>query len=149
MQLNRFTDLGLRVLISLQYLPESKLSTVESLAKQLNVSRNHLVKIVYFMAQTGWIDSFKGRNGGIRLSALSHRLKLGDIVQALEQASSETSALINCQQPPCSMTEFCYLPQIFSEAQQAFYHSLNCYTLRQLQAPATNQAVIKWLDQQK
>ncbi|PIT14756.1 hypothetical protein BGI30_03835 [Snodgrassella alvi] len=149
MQLNRFTDLGLRVLISLQYLPESELTTVELLAKQLNVSRNHLVKIVYFMAQTGWIDSFKGRNGGIRLAAPSHQLKLGDIILALEQTSSETPAIINCQQPSCSMTEFCNLPQVFNEALQAFYHSLNHYTLRQLQVPATNQAVIKWLDQQK
>ncbi|PIT09087.1 hypothetical protein BHC46_05140 [Snodgrassella alvi] len=149
MQINRFTDLGLRVLITLQYLPESELSTVDELAKQLNVSRNHLVKIVYFMAQSGWINSFKGRNGGIRLASTGYQLKLGDIVQALEQASSETSALVNCQQPPCSIKEFCYLPQAFSEAQQAFYHSLNRYTIRQLQAPATKQTVLKWLVQQK
>lgn len=147
MQLNRFTDLGLRVLLSLQYLPESELSTVENLAKQLNVSRNHLVKIVYFMAQAGWIESFKGRNGGIRLAAGSQQLQLGSIVQALEEVSSEISTLINCQQPPCSMTEFCFLPKLFNQAQQAFYASLNQYTLKQLQVPATNQAVIKWLTQ--
>ena len=147
MQLNRFTDLGLRVLLALQYLPENRLSTVESLARQLSVSKNHLVKIVYFMAQSGWIDSFKGRKGGIKLAASSYQLKLGDIVQALELASSETPHLINCRQPPCSMAEFCYLPRLFSEAQQAFYHSLNHYTLSQLKAPADNQAIIKWLEQ--
>ena len=99
------------------------------------------------MAQSGWIDSFKGRKGGIKLAASSYQLKLGDIVQALELASSETPYLINCRHPPCSMAQFCYLPRLFNEAQQAFYHSLNRYTLSQLKAPADNQAIIKWLEQ--
>lgn len=146
MQLNRFTDLGLRVLLSLQQRDHhTQLSTVDNLATELAVSRNHLVKIVHFMAQSGWIESFKGRTGGIRLASAAPQLLLGDIITALEEASSGYPHLINCHTPPCSLAGYCYLPTILTGAQQAFYAYLNRYTLQDLGQSNSREHIIQWL----
>ena len=50
MQLNRFTDLGIRVLMYLGSI-EGPSVTIARLAEDLQVSKNHLVKVVHFMAQ--------------------------------------------------------------------------------------------------
>lgn len=133
MQLARYTDLGLRVLILLQQRIQDKdLSTVDGLASELQVSRHHLVKIVHFMAKSGWIQSYKGRSGGIRLNASTSKLLLGTVISLLEKASSSSINLINCHKPPCSLFNHCKLPMLLNAAQQAFYDHLNQYQLQDL-----------------
>lgn len=148
MQLNRFTDLGLRVLLLLQQrVRHTELSTVDGLATELKVSRHHLVKIVYFMAQSGWIESYRGRTGGIRLAQSAPQLLLGNIISALENVSSESTQLINCKKPPCSLIGFCPLPAILNSAQQVFYDYLNRYTLKDLAKKDASEHIMRWVRQ--
>ncbi|MFZ7277568.1 RrF2 family transcriptional regulator [Avibacterium endocarditidis] len=67
MQINKFTDYGFRVLIYLARQQECT-HTIASLAKQLHLSQNHLVKIVHFMAKQQWLITSRGKGGGIRLA---------------------------------------------------------------------------------
>ncbi|WP_066569928.1 Rrf2 family transcriptional regulator [Snodgrassella sp. CFCC 13594] len=147
MQLNRFTDLGLRVLIMLSHTPPTQKITVAQIAQALSVSQNHLVKIVHFMASAGWVESFKGRHGGIRLAPASYARPLGELVQQLEIHSSEGRPLIDCHQPPCSLLPLCSLPPLLAQAQQAFYQALNQHTLQDISRhdSQSNEIVVQWL----
>ena len=69
MQLSKFSDYSFRALIYLGHKPHI-LCTVEELAQELHASGHHMKKVVHKLANLGYIQSQKGRNGGLRLRLL-------------------------------------------------------------------------------
>lgn len=128
MQLNRFTDLGIRVLMYLGSI-EGPSVTIARLAEDLQVSKNHLVKVVHFMAQQQWLLTSRGKSGGIALAKRPEDYAIGNVVRVLEQNSVNGERLINCQQPPCVLLPACGLPFILQQALEQFYQFLNQYNL--------------------
>lgn len=129
MQLTHFTDLGLRVLMYASQ-PErvtqtGKAVTISEIAESLNVSRNHLVKVVHFMANQQWLVTTRGKGGGLALAKSPEHYNLGQVVRILEG----TTQVINCAEPPCTLRLACGLKGILDQALQAFYQSLDQYTL--------------------
>lgn len=125
MQLNKFTDYALRVVLYIA--PSRELPyTISEVATALHVSENHLIKVVHFMAKQHWLMTTRGKGGGIRLNPQSLTLKLGDIVQTLQGDHQ----VVNCLEPsPCILLKTCGLKSILNQAMQQFYQSLNQYTL--------------------
>jgi Rrf2 family nitric oxide-sensitive transcriptional repressor len=103
------------------------------------VSRNHLVKVVHFMAQQGWVSTSRGKGGGLRLSQSADRYRLGDLIRQLEQQGP----LIDCREPPCALDGACRLSGVLAQTLQAFYEALNGYTLADLVRDPTAAAIIK------
>ena len=128
MQLNRFTDLGIRVLMYLSSVDRPSV-TIGRLAEDLQVSKNHLVKVVHFMAQQQWLLTSRGKSGGIALAKRPEDYAIGNVVRVLEQNSVNGERLINCQQPPCVLLPACGLPFILQQALEQFYQFLNQYNL--------------------
>ena len=128
MQLNRFTDLGIRVLMYLGSI-EGPSVTIARVAEDLQVSKNHLVKVVHFMAQQQWLLTSRGKSGGIALAKRPEDYAIGNVVRVLEQNSVNGERLINCQQPPCVLLPACGLPFILQQALEQFYQFLNQYNL--------------------
>ena len=128
MQLNRFTDLGIRVLMYLGSI-EGPSVTIARLAEDLQVSKNHLVKVLHFMAQQQWLLTSRGKSGGIALAKRPEDYAIGNVVRVLEQNSVNGERLINCQQPPCVLLPACGLPFILQQALEQFYQFLNQYNL--------------------
>lgn len=124
MQLNKFTDYALRVVMYIST-PRDMPYTIAELAENLEVSQNHLVKIVHFMAQQKWIITSRGKGGGIRLNQDALDTKLGDIVRIL-QGNQE---IIDCKNPPCVLLNRCNLKSVLDQAMQQFYDHLNQYHL--------------------
>jgi len=140
MQLTRFTDFGLRVLMYLtQCRHRSAAVTIPEIADRFSVSRNHLVKVVHFMAQQGWVSTSRGKGGGLRLSQSADDYRLGDLIRQLEQQGP----LIDCREPPCALDGACRLSGVLAQTLQAFYEALNGYTLADLVRDPTAAAIIK------
>lgn len=129
MQLTHFTDLGLRVLMYTsqpQRVTQSgKAVTISEIAQSLQVSRNHLVKVVHFMAGQGWLATTRGKGGGLALAKSPDQYNLGQLVRVLEG----TTQLVDCADPPCALRMGCGLKTLLNQALQAFYQSLDQYTL--------------------
>lgn len=68
MRLTNYTDYSLRVLIFLAFKKGGELSTTKEIAENYNISNNHLVKIIHQLGQLGYIETIRGRNGGIKLA---------------------------------------------------------------------------------
>ena len=68
MQLTRFSDLGLRVLMDLSVLGPDAVTTIAEVTARFQVPHNHLSKVVQFMGQQGWLHTVRGKGGGIRLA---------------------------------------------------------------------------------
>lgn len=129
MQLNRFTDLGLRVLIYLTQPPRPTPFTISEMAKQLQVSHHHLVKVVHFMAKQGWVQTTRGKGGGIRLARPASAYRLGQAIKTLEQNTQNQNQLVDCHSTPCTLIRICALKPVLDQALQLFFDTLDQYTL--------------------
>lgn len=129
MQITRFSDYSLRVLMYLALQPE-RWSTIAEIADQYAISKNHLMKVVQWLGSQGYVDTARGKFGGIRLAENAASLRVGDLVRLTEQ----DTVLLECfgSDNRCAITPACRLKKIFADAQEAFYQSLSRYTLEDL-----------------
>ncbi|MAS87824.1 MAG: BadM/Rrf2 family transcriptional regulator [Micavibrio sp.] len=127
MQLTSFTDYGLRVLMYLAANPD-RLSSVKEVSDHFGISRNHLVKVVHRLSQLEYIETTKGKGGGIRIVKDTDKLRLGDLIKILEPNMS----LVECFDPStnsCKITNMCQLKHYLFEGSQSFVATMNKYSL--------------------
>jgi Rrf2 family nitric oxide-sensitive transcriptional repressor len=130
MRLTTFTDYTFRGLIYLGLHPTT-LATVGELADCYDISRNHLTKVVHYLGQNGYIETLRGKGGGIKLALSPEVIQIGVLVRDTEKSS----LLVECfsvGQCHCKIVPACRLTGILQEAQQAFFQVLDRYTLNDL-----------------
>lgn len=127
MQLTKYTDISLRVLMHLALNPEKR-ATITEISDIYNVSRNHLLKVVHQLAIQGYIVSTQGRGGGISLANGTENVTVGEIVREMEQSLE----LIDCEGSGCPLTPSCNLKRALNEAMNAFLSKLDDYTIADL-----------------
>ena len=84
MRLTLHTDYALRLLMLLAIEPENR-HTIEEVAQRYDISRNHLMKVTQTLSQAGFLESLRGRGGGLRLSRFPASINLGAVVRATER----------------------------------------------------------------
>ncbi|MDG0023090.1 Rrf2 family transcriptional regulator [Trinickia sp. Y13] len=137
MRLTDYTDYALRVLLFLA-VREEGLSTIQDISDAYGISKNHLMKVVQRLGELGWIDTVRGRNGGLRLNQRSLALTIGQVVRATEG----DFAIVGCfaregaEPRSCVIEPQCRLKHVFESARGAFLAELDRYTLRELASPA-------------
>lgn len=128
MQLSKFTDYSLRVLIYLGSKGEAR-STIEEIAESYAISKEHLRKVVHQLALSGVVDSKRGRSGGLKLARAASEISIGEVVRQ----SEENFALVECFAPeedaPCKISGACRFAWMLHEALTAFLAVLDRYTL--------------------
>ncbi|MDO6514340.1 MULTISPECIES: Rrf2 family transcriptional regulator [unclassified Neptuniibacter] len=127
MQLSRFTDYTLRVLFYAA-IHNDRLVTLSEIANYYDISIEHLRKVVHALAKSGYLATFRGKKGGIKLAQATAEINLADIVNQ----SEGSQPLINCAEQTCCLTNQCSLQEVLVEAQQAFIKVLEKYTLEDL-----------------
>ncbi|SFM68692.1 RrF2 family transcriptional regulator [Marinobacter zhejiangensis] len=126
MHITRYTDYSLRVLIYLALQPD-KLVTIQEISDSYSVSKNHLMKVVHQLNKKGYIETVRGKNGGMRLSKAPGDINVGLLVRETEQDLELVECFSSGSQ--CTITPVCGLKGILSEALQAFLATLDKYTL--------------------
>jgi len=126
-QLTSFTDYGLRALIYLATLPQGELTSITKVTETYNVSRNHMVKIINKLGQLGYVETVRGKNGGIRLGMAAESIVLGDVVRAIEPLQ-----IVNCSDEFCHITPACRLKNVLADARAVFLAELDKHTLASL-----------------
>lgn len=124
MQLSRFTDYTLRVLFFAATNKE-RLVTLAEIASCYDISVEHLRKVVHALSKSGYLATYRGKNGGIRLAKPAAEINLGHIIAEAEGRQP----LINCGQQMCLLTGFCTLQNILADAQKVFMQELEKHTL--------------------
>ena len=131
MKLNHFTDFGMRVLMYLDQKKDNQQSSLDELATDFKISRNHLIKVVQFLAANQLVQTKRGKNGGILISDKARGILLGDLIHLLEQ---DDTPVVNCDSKPCVFRSHnCKLKSVFNNAYIAFIESLNQYKLSDLE----------------
>ena len=135
MHLTLHTDYALRVLMLLALKPDA-VHTVPGVARRYGISRNHLMKVALTLVQAGFVESIRGRNGGLKLAKMPDKIKLGDVVRSTE----DSFALVECfdgKSNRCIVTPVCGLRTPLEEALSAFLAVLDRYTLADAVQPSS------------
>lgn len=130
MRLADYTDYSLRVLMYCATYPDRRI-TIADLADDLELSKNHLMKIVNDLARRGLVTTTRGRGGGLRLNGDPRDIRIGDIVRGTES----DFRLVECFGEgitSCTLGSACRLKSVFAGALQAYFDSLDRHTLADL-----------------
>ena len=85
MRLTNYSDYALRSLIYLAVRPEPPLlANISDIADSYSISKSHLTKIIHQLGQLGYIESVRGKNGGIRLARAPKDINLGVLIKQIE-----------------------------------------------------------------
>lgn len=127
MRMTLHTDYALRTLIYLATRPDGQ-CTVNDVAEAYQLSRNHLLKVAQTLRDLGFVETTRGRTGGIRLARPSGEIVLGALVRATEEEFSLAECM-QAQGRPCAISPACHLKGVLHEALAAFLAVLDRYTL--------------------
>ena len=131
MELSQFTDYSLRTLMYLAIEDdEPPLTSIDEIAFAYGISKNHLVKVVHNLAKLDYIDSFRGRSGGISLAKAPKDINIGILVRQTEKL-----AMVDCfegRAGDCCLNGVCELKHLLSQATSAFLSELDRATLADL-----------------
>lgn len=134
MRLTTFSDYSLRVLVYLGT-ARGRLSTIDQVAGAYGISANHLMKVVHHLAQHGFVETVRGKNGGMRLARAPDAIRIGDVLRTTEDGF----ALVECFDEggtDCRIARCCGLKRAFAAALDAFLAELDRYTLADMLVPA-------------
>jgi Rrf2 family nitric oxide-sensitive transcriptional repressor len=139
MELNGFTDLGLRLVMRLAVLDNDGTATTRDLARELNVSYTHATKVVTSLERLEVLETRRGRGGGIRLTDAGRSASIGALVRALEGPGE----VVECEgSQPCPLRDACRLRGALARAQAAFLGALDPLTVADMAAPPTQQVLL-------
>ncbi len=127
MQITRFTDYGLRTLMYVAARSEN-ITSVKEIAEHYGISRNHLVKVVHRLSQLGYIETTKGKGGGLQIAQGTENLCLGDLIKQLEPNMNIVECF-DAKTNTCRITGSCQLKNYLFEATKNFIDTMNKYTL--------------------
>lgn len=131
MRLTVLSDYSLRVLMYLGARPD-RLATIEEIAGAYGISENHLMKVVHRLGQLGFVETLRGRGGGLRLGKPADDMTLGQILRSVE----EDFQLVECfgAEDACRITNVCRLKRVLHRALEAYFEVLDEWTLADLVA---------------
>lgn len=127
MNITKFSDYALRVLIYLAVHAEEK-STAETISVAYDISYHHVAKAAQWLVREGYVQSERGRSGGISLLKPAAQINIGDVVKAAEAGT----VLVECHKPEggtCCIAPACGLNHALAEAEAAFFKTLQNYSL--------------------
>jgi len=126
MRLSSYSDYALRILIYLALRPDP-LPTIGEIAGSYGISKNHLMKVAHQLGVGGYIETVRGRGGGLRLGRPAAQIKLGEVVRFTEQ----DLGIVECMgaENGCLLTPACLLRGVVGEALQAFLGVFDEYSL--------------------
>jgi len=104
------------------------LVTIQEIADAYQISKNHLMKVTHDLGKHGYIETIRGRGGGIRLALEPEQINVGDVVRKTE----DDFHLVECFNPEgnlCKISPECRLKFALHEALKAYLAVLDTYTL--------------------
>ena len=127
MQMDKFTDYALRILIILAVRDPERLST-SAIAKIYDLSDNHLSKVASELVRLGFVSSVRGRAGGLTLAMPAKDISVGAVVRAIKA----DAPVVECfgSNKSCRILPACGLRTPMQEAQEAFFAALDPYSLQ-------------------
>ena len=129
MRLSQASDFALRILMLLAAKKEPV--TIDAVSSELGLVKSHLMKIVAKLRHAGFVNSQRGRIGGISLGKPAENITVGEVVRLIES----DFAIVECMQrgkSNCTFLPRCKLRNTVELAKNAFLKVLDEKTLKEI-----------------
>ena len=126
MRLTRYTDYAMRVLLYVGAREDGRLTPISEISRAYGISQNHLMKVVNDLVNADYLESVRGRFGGVRLARPATAINVGAVVRHTEEGFD----LVDCG--GCIVAPACGLTGALAEALAAFMQVLDGYSLDDL-----------------
>lgn len=135
MRLTQWSDYALRVLMYCAASAERAAPvTITEIAASHGISRSHLTKIVMTLAAQGWLETTRGRGGGLKLARPAREVSVGAVLRVTES----DFALVECFDAAantCLLDSRCRLKGAFARALDRFLNELDGVSIDDLVRP--------------
>ena len=129
MRMSVQTDYALRTLMFLAV--KEGHHSIADIARAYGISKNHLMKVAQRLTAEGFVESVRGRGGGLRLSRPPAALNVGAVVRIME----DTGTFVECFDAAtntCVVTPACGLRHALAGALEAFARHLDQFSVADL-----------------
>ncbi|MFL6676253.1 MAG: RrF2 family transcriptional regulator [Massilia sp.] len=140
MRLTSYTDYALRTLMFLA-LNRDRLVTIGDIAQTHNIAKNHLTKVVHQLGTLGFIETVRGRSGGLRLGREPRDITMGEVVRQTE-TDFHMASCFDPNSAGCLYSAGCELKGTLARATIAFLDVLDNVTLEQMVARDPGASVV-------
>lgn len=137
MQLSRFTDYSVRVLLYSAANPE-RLVTLSEISQFYNISLEHLRKVVHNLGKLEYLKTQRGKKGGMQLNMAPCDINMGQLIARIEG----DTPLIDCKGQDCNIINLCQFSQALNKAKSAFYFELQQLSLHDMIDQTSLQSMI-------
>ena len=127
MRITKRTNIAIRVLMYCA-INTDRLVTKSEIAKQCNTSESHLAQVINQLARLGFLNTQRGRNGGIALGMPTQVITVGDVFRQVEVNTPVTECFADTDNT-CPLVDICRLKLAITDATEAFYAHLDKITL--------------------
>ncbi len=126
MQITTFSDYCLRILIFLAVC-DGRRASAREVAEHYGISVHHIAKAAKWLTREKLVIATQGKGGGLTLAVPPEQIRIGSVVRTAE----EGSGLVECMRPSgrCAIEGACGMKSMFDEASDAFFATLDRYTL--------------------
>jgi Rrf2 family nitric oxide-sensitive transcriptional repressor len=135
MRLTAMTDYALRLLLHVAQHPQ-RLCTIAEVARAYDISEAHLMKVTHRLALGGWLETVRGKGGGMRLARPPQDIPLGAVVRCMEGDFALVDCLASVPGEPapvgassCLLDGCCGLTGVLEGALQRFMQHLDAHSL--------------------
>lgn len=129
MRLSVHTDYALRTLMYLA--AHEGQHSIAEIALQYGISKNHLMKVAQRLVAEGFVDSIRGRSGGLLLNQPAATINVGHVVRTFE----EYGGFVECFDGAggsCVVSPVCGLRHVLADGLEAFLRHLDGFTVADL-----------------
>jgi Rrf2 family nitric oxide-sensitive transcriptional repressor len=131
MHITQYTNYALRVLMYLDC--NRGPARIIDIAERHQISRNHLIKIVQQLGKHGYVNTTRGKGGGVALARPASEINIGEIVRLTEDSLN----LLECfgdVDSKCKLKDICRLQTLFAKALKGFFDVLDEATIADISA---------------
>lgn len=131
MNLTQFTNYSFRILMYVA-LHNDRPASLKNIAESYGISYNHLKKVASFLIEEGYLETQRGRYGGLLLAKKPEEIGVGEVIRKTEgplEVFECFAALKNCS---CPLLQICRLRALLGDALQAFLAVVDKVTLADL-----------------
>jgi Rrf2 family protein len=130
MLLSRGSQYTLQALIYLAGQPRGRMVMVRELAARLDIPQFYLAKLLQPIAHAGWLETARGRGGGISLMPGAERHSLLDVVAFTEGRRARQECLLGLRD--CADDRACVLHCQWQPIKEQLRADLAAHTLKSL-----------------
>lgn len=127
MQLTSYTDYSLRALLYLGT-HQDRLVTISEISEYHGISKNHMVKVVHNLGKNNFIQTVRGKSGGVRLARKPEEIILADVVR-LTEPHMNIQECFSKETNTCPLMGNCKLTGVLYRARRGFMKVLEDNTL--------------------